>query len=55
MEYKAYKFRMYPDREQSVRINKTIGCCRKVYNLLLADRKAYYKECGGTLKREVSY
>ncbi len=55
MQHKAYKFRLYPNKEQAVLIDKTIGCARKVYNLLLADRKAYYKEHGSMLKREVSY
>lgn len=52
---KAYKYRLYPDEKQKVLINKNIGCARKVYNLLLADRKEHYKECGEMLKREVSY
>jgi len=29
---KAYKFRIYPTIEQEVSINKTLGCCRYVYN-----------------------
>ena len=53
--YKAYKFRLYPDENQKTLINKNTGCARLIYNLLLSDRKAYYKECGGMLKREVSY
>ena len=53
--YKAYKFRLYPDENQKTLINKNTGCARLIYNLLLFDRKAYYKECGGMLKREVSY
>lgn len=55
MQHKAYKFRLYPNKEQAVLIDKTIGCARKIYNLLLADRKDYYKKHGSMLKREVSY
>ena len=33
--YKAYKFRMYPDEEQEMLINKTFGCYRFIYNYFL--------------------
>ena len=33
--YKAYKFRLYPNDEQIVLINKTFGCYRFVYNHFL--------------------
>jgi len=33
----AVKYRIYPDKNQSILINKTIGCARLIYNLLLAD------------------
>lgn len=39
----AYKYRIYPTTEQTVLLFKTFGCCRKVYNLMLADKIAYYK------------
>lgn len=35
---KAFKFRLYPTDEQAVMFAKTFGCCRKVYNLMLADK-----------------
>lgn len=41
---KAIKYRIYPTTEQSVMFTKTFGCCRKVYNLMLADKIASYKE-----------
>lgn len=42
---KAYKYRIYPNKEQKVQIAKTFGCCRFVYNQTLAYRKdAYEKE-----------
>ena len=36
---KGYKFRIYPTKEQAELIDKTIGCCRLVYNLSLERRK----------------
>ena len=33
--YKAYKFRIYPNDEQKIFINKTFGCSRYVYNYYL--------------------
>lgn len=40
---KAIKYRIYPNSEQKELINKTFGCCRKVYNLMLDDKIAYYE------------
>ena len=41
---KAYKFRIYPTEEQKIFFAKTFGCVRKVYNLMLNDRKKAYEE-----------
>lgn len=41
---KAYKFRIYPTREQEVFFAKSFGCVRKVYNLMLDDRIKAYEE-----------
>lgn len=41
---KAIKIRLYPTTEQKIMFAKTFGCCRKVWNLMLADKIAYYKE-----------
>lgn len=40
---KAIKYRIYPNIEQKELFLKTFGCCRKVWNLMLADREAAYK------------
>ena len=40
---KAYKFRLYPNKQQEELINKTFGCCRFVYNRYLAKRIELYK------------
>ena len=41
---KAYNFRIYPTEEQEIFFAKTFGCVRKVYNLMLNDRKKAYEE-----------
>lgn len=33
----AVKYRIYPNQQQTTLINKTIGCARLVYNLMLHD------------------
>ncbi|RBR32444.1 IS605 OrfB family transposase [Enterococcus cecorum] len=43
-QLKAYKFRIYPTEEQEIFFAKTFGCVRKVYNLMLNDRKKAYEE-----------
>ena len=41
---KAIKYRVYPSDEQAVMFAKTFGCCRKIWNLMLADKIACYEE-----------
>ena len=36
---KVIKYRLYPNDEQKVMFAKTFGCCRFVYNQLLALQK----------------
>ena len=48
--HKSYKFRLYPTEEQKVIFAKTFGCSRAIWNMMLADKIAYYKETGQTLK-----
>ena len=43
---KAIRYRLYPTTEQAVFFVKTFGCCRKVYNLMLADKIEGYKTTG---------
>jgi len=43
---KAYKFRIYPNEQQKILINKTFGCSRFIYNRILADAIQNYKETG---------
>lgn len=41
---KAYKFRLFPNKEQETLIAKSIGCNRFIYNHFLAKRKEAYDE-----------
>ena len=43
---KAYKFRIYPNKEQETLISKTFGCSRFVFNHFLAKWDNAYKETG---------
>ena len=43
---KAYKFRIYPNKEQEILIAKTIGCSRFVFNFFLAKWNDTFKETG---------
>ena len=48
---RAYKFRLYPNQEQTILINKTLGCNRLVYNYYLNKKKELYE----TNKLTISY
>lgn len=41
---KAYKYRIYPTKEQTIFLNKTFGSCRFIYNKMLEYRINDYKE-----------
>ena len=44
LKNKAIKYRIYPTDEQKQFILFNVGCCRKVWNLMLNDKIDYYKE-----------
>ncbi|WP_368653809.1 IS200/IS605 family element RNA-guided endonuclease TnpB [Ornithinibacillus sp. 4-3] len=44
--HKAYKFRIYPTKEQEILLAKTIGCSRFVFNHFLRQWNETYKETG---------
>ncbi|MCR5236921.1 MAG: IS200/IS605 family element transposase accessory protein TnpB [Lachnospiraceae bacterium] len=46
---KGVKFRLYPNREQQNFINRTLGCCRYVYNQGLNWRRLAYEADGTSL------
>src|SRR5690625_784662 len=41
---KAYKYRLLPDKEQRILLDKTFGCVRFVYNKMLEERKETYEK-----------
>jgi putative transposase len=43
MKQIAVKYRLYPSSKQEIIINKTFGCARKVYNLMLGEKIKAYK------------
>ena len=44
MTIKSLKFRIYPNKQQEILINKTFGCRRFIYNYFLADSNKRYQE-----------
>ncbi|MFD1401510.1 IS200/IS605 family element RNA-guided endonuclease TnpB [Robinsoniella peoriensis] len=46
MIQKAYKFRLYPNKEQKEYFARTFGCVRFVYNRMLAEKISDYEETG---------
>ncbi len=40
---KAFKYRLYPNREQAVKLNRTLELCRELYNAALEQRRAAYR------------
>lgn len=44
----AVRFRAYPTEEQARQINRTIGCVRFAYNLMLETRIAHYQTTWGS-------
>lgn len=47
--HKGYKFRLEPTEEQEVKINKTLGCCRFIYNSILDRRIKAYRRRGESM------
>jgi len=52
---KAYKFRIYPTEEQEIFFAKSFGCVRKVYNLMLDDRKKAYEEVKNDTSKKMTF
>ena len=48
---KGYKFRLYPNKTQAILLNKTLGCCRFVFNHFLSVRRDSWEKD----KKSVSY
>lgn len=59
---KAYKYRIYPNKQQIEQIQKTFGCCRFVYNYMLNYKQELYRakkkqiskfDCNNYINREL--
>ena len=48
---KTYKYRLYPTRKQTEKLEWTLETCRILYNSCLADRNRHYEETGKGLSR----
>jgi putative transposase len=44
--HKAFKFRLYPTKEQAILINKSIGSSRFIFNYFLAKWNEEYEQTG---------
>ena len=51
---KGVKFRIYPNKQQEILINQTLGCCRLIYNKGLAMRKDSFENGLKTGYKETS-
>ena len=40
----TYRYRLYPDKEQTIYLSKLFGCCRLVYNHFLNEKQTQHKE-----------
>ncbi|HDK7314292.1 TPA: transposase [Clostridium botulinum] len=48
---KGFKYRIYPNKEQELKLNKTFGCVRFVYNQILAKKIDLYKSEGKSINK----
>ncbi len=46
LRYVTLKVRLYPTAEQAALFEKTFGCCRYIWNRMLADQQRFYIETG---------
>ena len=44
--YKSFKYRIYPNEEQRILLEKHFGCTRFVYNYFLDYKQTQYKTTG---------
>ena len=47
----AFKYRIYPNKEQTIMLNKSFGCNRYIFNYFLGYKSTQYKES----KNSISY
>ena len=44
VQYTTIKARLYPNEEQAVLFENTFGCCRYIWNRMLADQQRFYEK-----------
>ena len=54
IKYRRIRVRIYPDKKQTILIEKTINGCRFIYNQMLEDNINYYKENKKFLNTNIS-
>ena len=50
---KAYRYRLYPNKEQKIYFSKCFGSVRFIYNKMLNDKIEYYKENNKMLNKKL--
>ncbi len=55
MQHKAIKYRLYPTEEQKQKFIQTFGCCRKIWNLMLSDKKKTLQTTPAQYKKDYPY
>ena len=51
LKTKAYKYRLYPPKKQTLMFAQTLDVCRVLYNSCIADRKNAFEKTGKGLTR----
>ena len=51
MRQRAYKYRLYPTKDQEVQIAKHFGCARHIYNWALSEKKKHYEDTKQNLSK----
>jgi transposase len=51
--FKAYKYRIYPTKDQEVLFNKTLGYCRVIKKDLPLKDRSQICECGDEISRDL--
>ena len=46
IQFTTIKARLYPNGAQAELFEKTFGCCRYIWNRMLADQQRFYRETG---------
>jgi putative transposase len=46
---RAYKYRLYPSKEQAETLEQVLDCCRELYNAALQERRDAYRMAGKTI------